>query len=146
MADYLLKDDLTPPMYPEIIDAITREDESIITKCIAKGIAEAKSYLVRFDLLALFGDATTEPSVTDENLKSVVKDLVCWQLIKMANPNIDMKLFRTFYEDAIEWLDKIKKSQLAPEGWLYKNDDADTPMPEGDVVSISSNTKRNNHW
>lgn len=143
---YLLKGDLTPPMYPEIIDTITREDEDIITRCIAKGIAEAKSYLVRFNLVALFGTADDEPTVEDENLKSVVKDLVCWQLIKLANPNIDMKLFRTNYEDAIAWLDKIKKSQLAPEGWLYKDDDADTPFPEGDIVSYSSNTKRTNHF
>lgn len=143
---YLLKIDLTPPLYPEIIDTITREDEGIITKCIDKGIAEAKSYLVRFNLLALFGDAETDPTVTDENLKSVVKDLVCWQLIKLANPNIDMKLFRTNYEDAIAWLNNIKKSQLAPEGWLYKDDEADTPFPEGDIVSCTTNTQRKNHW
>ncbi len=145
---YLLKGDLTPPMYAEIIDTITREDESIIGLCIDSGIAEAKSYLVRFNLLALFGDAETEtePSVTDEHLKSKVKDLVCWQLIKLANPNIDLKLFRTNYEDAITWLNMVKKSELAPEGWLYKDDDADTPFPEGDIVSCSTNTKRNNHW
>lgn len=143
---YLLKGDLTPPMYPEIIDTITREDEDIVTKCIAKGIAEAKSYLVRFNLVALFGTADDEPTVEDENLKSMVKDLICWQLIKLANPNIDLKLFRTNYEDAIAWFDKVKKSQLCPEGWSYATDDANTPFPEGDIVSYSTNTKRANHW
>ena len=146
MADYLLKGDLTPPMYAEIIDTITREDESIVALCIASGIAEAKSYLPRFNLVALFGNADTEPTVTDEHLKSKVKDLICWQLIKLANPNIDLKLFRTNYEDAISWFNMVKKSQLCPEGWSYATDDADTPFPEGDIVSCTTNTQRKNHW
>lgn len=148
---YLSKGDFETHVYAEIIDTITREQESIVNECIAVAIDEAKSYLMRFDLVKLFGDYSDpdnaiEPTVKDSALKSKIKDIACWHLIKLANPNINLELFRTGYEDAIKYLDNIKKSQLAPEGWVYKTDDAGTEFNEGGMVYGKSNTKKRNHW
>lgn len=143
---FILKGDLYSLLYPEIIEIITREDDTIVERAINTGIAEAKSYLSRFDLLQLFGTGEVEKTVDDENLKSKVIDLAVWQLIKLANPNIDLKLFRTNYEDAISFFEGVKKSKLGPDGWPYKIDDPETSFPEGNIISYSSNTKRNNHW
>lgn len=143
---FLLKADLYSLLYAEIVETITREDNTIVERAINTGIAEAKSYLSRFDLLALFGTDTIDATVTDENLKSKVIDLAVWQLIKLANPNIDLKLFRTNYEDAISFFDGVKKSKLGPDGWPYKVDDDTTPFPEGNIISASYNKKRSNHW
>lgn len=147
---YILKGDLTTHLYPEIIETITRESDDIVNECVKIAIDEAKSYLMRFDLKALFGfidgDSETEATVIDYNLKSKIKDLTCWHLIKLSNPNIDVAMFRTSYEDAIKWLDNIKKSQLSPDGWPYKVDESSTLMNEGAMVFGSSNTKRRNHW
>ena len=143
---YLVKADLYILLYQEIIEIITRGDDTLITRAINTGVSEAKSYLSRFNLVALFGTDVLAPTVVDENLKSKVIDLVCWQLIKLSNPNIDLKLFRTNYEDALTFFTDVKKSQESPDGWLYKTDDADTPFPEGNIISSSTNIKRNNHW
>lgn len=124
----------------------TTNPDLIVTTTIASAIAEAKGYLSRFDLLALFGDADTEPTVEDEHLKSIVKSLACWKLITLANPNVDLKLFRTMYEDAIKWLQQVQKGQADPEGWPYKADDPETPGNENSGIQWSSNTKRKQHF
>ncbi len=131
-------------MRAEIVDKITRDDDTIADTAIAAAIAEAKSYLAKYDTADLFGDT---PTVADANLKMKVKDMACWHLVKLANPNVNFELFRTAYEDAIEWLKEIRSGEGGdPEGWPYKEDDADTDRTEGQGFYSSSNTKRSNHW
>jgi phage gp36-like protein len=142
---FLVKADLNTKLYGEILDEITRSDDTIVTKAINAGLAEVKSYLSRYDLTALFADAFDE--TLSEHLKNVCKDVICWTIIKLANPNIDLKLFRTNYEDAITWLTKIQKGQVDPTGWPYKPDDAATKgFNENNTVQFSSNCKRRQHF
>jgi hypothetical protein len=117
----------------------------IVAEAINAAIAEAKSYLSRFDRTKLFDD--TDPDfVNDINLKSKVKDIACWQLIKLANPNIDVAMFRVAYEDARSWFRDIQKGNADPEGWPYPADDADTCYKEDNTVQWHSECKRDNHY
>ncbi len=138
---YLVKDDLLTHIYSESIEEITREDDTIVERAISAAIAEAKSYLSRYDLALLFAD-----DADDENLRNKVKDLACWHLIKLSNPNIDVAMFRTAYEDARRWLEGVMKGQVDPAGWPRKANDPETGFPEGGAVGHSSNTKRVNHF
>ena len=137
----LVKADLKTHQYTEIIDEITRADDTIVDKAILRGEAEAKAYLNRFDIAAMF--VTTN---TDEFLRGLVKDLVCWHLIKLCNPNINLELFRTIYEDAKAMFKDIMKGNADPAGWPLRADDADTPNDESGHIYASSNTRRNNHY
>lgn len=142
---FLVKADFKTHIYSELIDSITRADDEIVEKGISSGIAEAKSYLSRYDLLAIFGNTNTEPTVDEElleHLKDVVKDIAAWKMCKLANPNVDLKLFRTGYEDALAWLKLVQKGQADPDGWPYKEDDPATPGDENSGIQWSSNTKR----
>ena len=85
-------------------------------------------------------------SLSDINLKNKVKEITAWHLIKLANPNINMQLFRTGYEDAIAWLKDVQKGNADPDGWPYKDDDEETNFPEGNTISYTSNPKRENHY
>lgn len=136
----LTKDDLTTHLYPEIRDEITRGDDSLIDKAITNGEGEARSYLNRYDLATMF--ATT---FVNEYLKSLVKDIVCWHLIKLSNPNINLELFRTSYEDAIKTFEKVMKGSIDPE-WPLKQDDPETPNDDGGNIDWTSNPKRSNHF
>jgi len=138
---YLTKDDLQSHIYVENIDEITRADDTKVTQAINAGIAEAKSYLSKYDLTQIFAD-----TFDDENLKNKVKDIVCWQLIKLSNPNIDVAMFRTAYEDTIDYFDKIMAGKIDPDGWPYKPDDPATTFPEGSSVTFSSTLKKCQHW
>jgi len=144
---YLSIDDLATHIDLGIIDAITGGStggDAIADEHISAAISEAKSYLSRFNLAELF-DATT-PTPDDKNLKNKVKDIAVWNIIKKANPNVDMNVMKDNYETAIAWLKDCSKGLADPDGWNLKTDDANTNMAEGKLVGSSSNTKRNNHF
>lgn len=145
---YLIKDDLTSHVYADLITEIVRGNDALVTKAINAAIAEVKAYLNRFDLEKLFSD-----QVEDENLKDKVKDVACWKLVKLANPNIEMNLFKTLYDDAIKFFISVMKGQCEPSGWPYKTTTQDSSSDKvlvtdvnGTAISWSSNSKRHNHF
>jgi phage gp36-like protein len=140
---YLTPAELSTHMYDEVVAEIIREDPTIAQRAIDTAIAEAQGYLSRYELTQLMGDPATP---LDENLKSKVKDLACWQLVKLSNPNIDLKLIRTAYEDAIKWFDKIMRGLMSPAGWPYHDTTVDPAPPQGNEIYYSSNRKREQHY
>jgi phage gp36-like protein len=137
--------DLATNIYAEIITEITRSDNTIADRAIDTAVQEAKMYLSRYDLPQLFGTDTTSPAVQDEYLKSLVKDLACWHLLRLSNTGIDYSVARTAYQDAISSLKNIQSGQAQPEGWPYADTTAET-APQGDSISWTSNPKRNNYY
>lgn len=133
--------DLKTHIYPEITEVITRNDTAIVTKAMANAESEAKSYLNRFDVATMF-----QTNFADEWLKSLVKDIACWHLIKLANPNINLELFRTCYEDAKKYFKDVMLGNVEPAGWPLRADDPATDFDESGHISSSSNTKRENHY
>lgn len=118
---------------------ITEKDK--VQLAIAAGEAEAKAYLNRFDITAMF-----TPEFTDELLRNKVKDMVCWHLIRLANPNIDMALFRTLYEDAVKFFEKVMKGAIDPAGWPLRADDPETEIDDAGQVWWSTIPKRGNNF
>lgn len=142
---YITTPDLATHLYGENMKAITRGDDTIITRAICAGISEAESYLNAFDTAILLNpDAQGYPE--DENLKNKIKDLAAWHLVKLANPNINMELFRMAYEDALVWFDKIMKRHMQPAHWPLRKDNPNTPYLEGGAIQWSSNKKRDNQF
>ena len=137
--------DLATNIYSEIITEITRADATIADRAIATAIQEAKMYLGRFDLVQLFGTDTLTPTVTDEHLKSLVKDLACWHLLRLSNVGIDYSNYRTAYQDAIATLKSIMNGQAQPQGWPSFDITGET-APQGDAIIWNSNPKRNNYY
>jgi phage gp36-like protein len=145
---YLTKAELETHIDIEIIDAITGitspATDATADNHIDAAISEAKSYLSRFNLDELFH--ATAPTPADKNLKNKVKDIAVWNIIKKANPNVDMNVMKDNYETSIAWLKDCAKGLADPDGWNLKTDDTDTNMAEGKLVGSSSNTKRINHF
>ena len=137
--------DLATNIYAEIITEITRADSTIADRAINAAISEAKMYLARYDLVQLFGTDSTEPVVQDEYLKSLVKDLSCWHLLRLSNAGVDFTAYRTAYQDAISTLKNVMAGQAQPAGWPYLDTTTET-APEGDAINWNSNPKRNNFY
>lgn len=143
---YLVIGDLNTHLREEIIDKITRNDDTIVDQCIEQAIQEAKGYLGKYDLDALF-DPDNDSFVDDPLLKQKVKSIACWYIVQLANPNVSIEMMRTGYEDAIDkYFKEIQKGNIDPPGWVYKTDDEDTGRVEGSGFYSSYNTKRTNHW
>jgi hypothetical protein len=142
---FLEKDDLYTVIYQQILDEITRADDTVATRGISAAIDEVKAYLSRYDLDALFGTDEEEPTFPSEFLKSLVKDVAAWQVIKLSNPNIDYAHIYKCYEDATDRLTKIQKGLMNPQGWpLYVPPSTD-PVP-GNAIGWGSNPKRDHHF
>jgi hypothetical protein len=146
--------DLKTELYPEIIAEITRTDDSEVLLQIKAAEDFVKSYLFKYDLNALFGTDTIAPTVIDENLKKVVKIVASYWLVRKANPNISIELFREDWLLMIGtkaepgWLTEIKNGTLNP-SWPYKIDDpttTDIDESQTNSVSWSSNNKRVNRF
>ena len=136
--------DLNSNIYPEVINEITRNNDTITKTAINAAIQEAKLYLSRFDLIQLFGTDTIAPAITDSLLQRLLKDITSWHIIRLANQNIDQPTYRLAYEDAVKILKNIMDGQAIPDGWPYASSQAN--LPDGNNVAWSSNDKRRNYY
>lgn len=141
----LTVEDLKTHLYSEIIAEICRDDQGITEQAIEDAEEEAQAYLSRYDLGRLFGPQE-DPPIPRKHLCNIIKDIACWHLVRLANPNVNLELFRTIYEDAIKFLVKVQDGKADPAGWPYKPDDPATPGNENMGVGWSSNPKRHQHF
>jgi hypothetical protein len=137
--------DLYSRIYEDIVTEITREETALCDRAISAAIQEVKMYLSKFDLVVLFGNDTTEPTIDDMFLKNICVDIAVWNLVKLGTPNIKSELTHEIYDAAIKTLTNIKNNGLQPDGWAYKDTTEETAAP-GDAIFATSNTKRNNHF
>lgn len=138
--------ELETKLYAEVITEITRGEITIAAKAIAIAEQECKMYLSRYDLIQLFGTETDPPTVDDEYLKNIVKDIACWHLQLLNNTGVAYATSRTAYTDALEQLKNIKTGALQPDGWPYKDAGTSTSLPEGNTINWKSNPRRSNHY
>ena len=136
-------------LYPEIIRAITRDNAQAAEMQILAAESLTRSYMSKYDCDAIFGTVDKEPTYKGaalELIKKVIKIIASYYLVRLANPNVDLELFRLDYQDALDWLKDLQKGDVAPD-LPYKSDDPNTPNDEsGDSVAWNSNIKRNNHF
>lgn len=134
-------------LYAEIIGKITRNTTSVTEMALIEAESMAKTYLSKYDLVAIFGEGETLPTFTGGDvpaLKKVIKIIAAYFLVRKSSPNIQVELFRADFEYAIKFLEGIQAGQSNP-NLPYKPDD---PNTEGDEsigqVFWASNTKRTN--
>ncbi len=147
--------DLETELYPEVMSQITRSDDSDEKiKHIQAAEDFAKGFLFKYNLKALFGTAETEPAIKDESLKKCIKILAAYFMVRKANPNVSIDLFREDYmmmigtKEEPGWLYEIRNGAVNPD-WPYKEDNPDTPEDEStqnDDVYWTSTKKRTNRF
>lgn len=141
---YLTIDELNTHMYAENIGDITRDDDTIVQSAIDTALDQVKTLLSKYDLMQLFGDDSTPPTVTSLYLKKMVKDVAVWELINLGNPNISYEHVKGRYEFAMKELEKIQAGKLVPK-WPYLETTGLT-YPKGDGVSYIAQPKRPNNF
>lgn len=104
-------------LYPEIINKITRDDRQAAELQILAAESLVKSYISRYDLDAIFGTTESPPTFTgsDVNLiKKIIKIIASYYLVRLSNPNVNIELYRSDYEDAIDWLRELQDGNVNP--------------------------------
>lgn len=134
-------------LYPEIIETITRGDQEAAELQILAAESLCKSYLFKYDLKAAFGTESEPPTVVCEMLKKIVKMIASYYLVRLANPNVDLDVYRLDYELAIDLLKDIRDGKNNLVELPYAKDDPETEDDESDgSVAWSSNPKRIQHF
>lgn len=99
-------------LYPEIIAKITRGSDTEAELQLATAEDIVKGYLSKYDLTAIFGTATTQPTFESLSVKRIIKTIAAWFLIKRANPNVNTELFYDDYKNAIKWLEDVQEGKI----------------------------------
>ena len=99
-------------LYPEIISKITRGSNTEAELQLATSEDIVKGYLSKYDLVAIFGNGTTQPTVESLSVKRIIKTIAAWFLIKRANPNVNTELFYDDYKNAIKWLEDVQAGKI----------------------------------
>lgn len=141
MANFLTQGELKTHLYDEVVNEITRNDDSIIDEAIDTAIAEIKSYLSKYDVVRCID--TVPPLTRNKKLLSVCKDIAAWQLINLCNVTINYDVRRDLYEDAVAWLKGVQAGKVVPDLPLAVVGTTSTPV---NPIKWNSNSKRNNHF
>lgn len=135
---YLLPNELHTHLYPEELEAVIREDKTIVLSAIDTAVEFAKSKLSKvYDVSAIFA---AEGKERNPLLLNIVKDIAVWELMKLANPSVDYEKTKFRYQQAADWLTAV-----------YKGMPADLPkLPEQPnkvrSFALHSNPKRSNYF
>lgn len=140
MSKFIKKEDYDASIHREILESLTREDESIIEICEDRAIAEMRGYLsARYDVDAIF---SAEGDDRNQLILMMAIDITVYHLFSIHNPQKISPVRTDRYERAIEWLRQVSGRQVSIDG---------APMlPEDERAGKSpwlmrSNPKRVNH-
>lgn len=135
---FIEKTDFESSIHIEILDAITRGEDSVWQKAVAAAITEMSGYLnARYDTAVIFAAAAEQRNPV---ILLFAKDIALYHAHSVHNPQKipDIRVKR--YDDAIAWLKGVNRQEINPPG---------LPVPETEgkpFVQWNSNSKRTHHF
>ncbi|WP_066836445.1 DUF1320 domain-containing protein [Rufibacter ruber] len=108
----------------ESISQITQSDPTILENAVDVAIAEIQSYLKqRFDVNAIF----TQPTATrNEQIVMYACDIAVFHLMSRVNPRAVSEARIARYDNAIKWLNMVRKGELIPDLPLIQTEETAT--------------------
>lgn len=140
MSKFINLEDYDASIHREILESLTREDESIIEICEDRAIAEMKGYLsARYDVDAIF---SAEGDDRNQLVLMMAIDITVYHLFSIHNPQKISQVRTDRYERAVEWLRQVSKRQVGIDGApMLPKDERDGKSP----WLMRGNPKRVNH-
>lgn len=134
---YISIEELKTHLYDEQVEAISGDDDTLLTAAIDGATQEAKGYLHKFDTEAIFEATADERNAL---LVIFVKDIAIWHYINLANPGTDYKAREGRYNRAVAWLKGVQAGEIVPDLPI-----AEQPENTSGSVSWNANPKRENY-
>lgn len=135
---FLTIEEIKTHLYGEVVEEITRTDDSIVQDAVNAAIEEALGYLTAYDTEAVFNATGTDRNSV---LLLYTKDIAVWHFINLSNTAVEMELRLKRYEKAVKWLEGVQSGKINPKLPL-------PPPPEGDnnFIKWGSIPKRGNYY
>ena len=111
MSQFVQLSDYDATIHREILDALTRTDESVIEICEDRAIAEMRCYLSkRYDCDRIF--SATEDKRLQLVLMMVI-DIAVYHIFCIHNPQKLSQLRKDRYERAVEWMKAVAAEEIS---------------------------------
>lgn len=140
MSQFVQLSDYDASIHREILDALTRADETVVEICEDRAIAEMRCHLAkRYDCDRIFS-ATGDDR--HQLILMMVIDIAVYHIFSIHNPQKLSQLRTDRYERAVEWMKAVAAEDISIDGApLLPEDDRAARSP----FQIRSNPKRHNH-
>lgn len=114
MSQFVNIEDYDASVHREILDALVRDDQSLVEICEDRAIAEMRCYLSkRYDCDAIF-------SASGENrnqlILMMVIDIAVYHIFCIHNPQKLSQIRKDRYERAVEWMRAVADEEISIEG------------------------------
>lgn len=114
MSQFIEPADYDASIHREILDALTREDNSIVEICEDRAIAEMRGYLSRrYDADAIF---TATGSDRNQLVLMMAIDLAVYHIFCIHNPQKLSQIRKDRYDRAKEWLKQVANEEISIDG------------------------------
>lgn len=141
MSNFITIKDYDASIHREILDALIRQDETIIEMVEDRAISEMRGYLARrYDVDAIF---YTSGASRNDLILMLALDIAIYHLFTIHNPQKLSSVRTARYERAIDYLKGVAKGTVSIEGAPLLSE---REREERSTFLAKSNPKRINHY
>ena len=106
--------DYDASVHREILDALVRDDETLVEICEDRAIAEMRGYLSkRYDCNAIFSASGEE---RNQLILMMVIDIAVYHIFCIHNPQKLSQVRKDRYERAVEWMKAVANEEVSIDG------------------------------
>ena len=106
--------DYDASVHREILDALVRDDETLVEICEDRAIAEMRSYLSkRYDCDAIF---SAEGKERNQLILMMVIDIAVYHIFCIHNPQKLSQVRKDRYERAVAWMKAVANEDISIDG------------------------------
>jgi phage gp36-like protein len=114
MSKFVELTDYDASIHRDILDALTRDDESLVEICEDRAIAEMRGYLAkRYDVDAIF---SAEGDERNQLVLMMVIDIAVYHIFCIHNPQKLSQIRKDRYERAVEWMKGVAAEEISIDG------------------------------
>lgn len=114
MSQFVNIEDYDASVHREILDALVRDDQSLVEICEDRAIAEMRCYLSkRYDCDAIFSASGCD---RNQLILMMVIDIAVYHIFCIHNPQKLSQIRKDRYERAVEWMRAVADEEISIEG------------------------------
>lgn len=114
MSQFIDVKDYDASLHREILDALVRDDETLVEICEDRAIAEMRGYLSkRYDCDAIF---STMGEKRNQLILMMVIDIAVYHIFCIHNPQKLSQVRKDRYERAVEWMKAVASEEVSIDG------------------------------
>lgn len=114
MSQFIDIKDYDASLHREILDALVRDDETLVEICEDRAIAEMRGYLSkRYDCDAIF---STTGKKRNQLILMMVIDIAVYHIFCIHNPQKLSQVRKDRYERAVEWMKAVASEEVSIDG------------------------------